>query len=103
MACAVVVAVLGLLVAAQWAPLLELDQAIVQGAHSVVLSQPWLLATARAASAIGSPLAVDLVTAVAAAAMLIGGRWRAAVLLVVARFGELACETGLHDGVGYPL
>ncbi|MFC4947494.1 phosphatase PAP2 family protein [Pseudonocardia sp. GCM10023141] len=95
--CAAVVAVLGLLVGVHWAPLLDLDQATVQGAHSAVMSQPWLLAAARAATAIGSPVAVDVVTAVAAVVLLIGRRWRATVLLVVARFGELACETGIKD------
>jgi undecaprenyl-diphosphatase len=96
-ACTAVVAVLGLFVAVHWAPLLDLDQTIVGGAHTAVLAQPWLLAAAQVVTVIGSPVAVDVVTAVAAVVLLIGRRWRATVLLVVARFGELACETGIKE------
>ena len=97
---AAVVAVLDLLVAVHWAPLLDLDQTIVATAHTAVLAQPWLLVAAQVVTAIGSPVAVDVVTAVAAVVLLIGRRWRATVLLVVARFGELACETGLKELLG---
>lgn len=102
LACAVVVAVLGLLVAVHWGPLLELDQTIVGSAHTAVLAQPWLLATAREATAIGSPVAVDVITVAAAVVLLIGRRWRATVLLVVARVGELACETGIKEVLARP-
>ncbi|WP_298795675.1 phosphatase PAP2 family protein [uncultured Pseudonocardia sp.] len=96
-ACVAVVAVLGLLVGVHWAPLLDLDQTVVGSAHTAVLAQPWLLVAAQVVTAIGSPVAVDVVTAVAAVVLLIGRRWRATVLLVVARFGELACETGIKE------
>jgi membrane-associated phospholipid phosphatase len=67
-----------------------------------VLARPWLLAAARTATTIGSPLAVDLLTAAAVVVLLLGRRWRAIVLLVVARFGELAFETGLKELLGRP-
>jgi membrane-associated phospholipid phosphatase len=58
-----------------------------------VLTQPWLLVAARTATAIGSPVVVDVVTVVVGLALLVTGFWRAAMLVVVARVGELACES----------
>jgi undecaprenyl-diphosphatase len=90
------------LVAAHWAPLLAGDRAADSAAHVDVLAQPWLLAAARATTTIGSPLVVDVVTAVVALALLITRLWRAAVLVVVARLGELASTTAVKDLLARP-
>jgi undecaprenyl-diphosphatase len=91
----VIVTVLTGLLAAHWSPLLAVDYAADLRVHPVVLGHPWLLAAARAATTIGSPLVVDLVATVAGLILLIALRWRAVVLVAVARVGELACESGL--------
>jgi hypothetical protein len=50
-----------------------------------------LLVAARTGTAIGSPRVVDVVTVVVCLALLVIRFWRAAMLVVVARVGELAC------------
>lgn len=83
------------LLAAHWSPLLAADHAADLRVHPIVLSHPWLLAAARAATTSGSPLVVDIVAIVAGLILLVTRRWRAVVLVAVARLGELACESGL--------
>ncbi len=82
------------LVAVRWPPFLTADQAADGAAHVDVLNQPWLLVAARAATTVGSPLVADLVGAIVILALLVTGFWRAAVLVIMARVGELACESG---------
>jgi membrane-associated phospholipid phosphatase len=91
--CVVAFALLTGLVASHWAPLSVGDQIADGAAHIDVLTQPWLLVAARTATAIGSPVVVDVVTVVVGLTLLVTGFWRAAMLVVVARVGELACES----------
>ena len=100
--CIVAFAVVLGLVAAHWAPLLTGDQAADNAAHVDVLAQSWLLAGARAVTTAGSSLVVNVVAAVAAIALLIIRWWRGAVLVVVARLGELASTTAVKDLLARP-
>jgi membrane-associated phospholipid phosphatase len=92
-ACVAAFAVLLGLVAAHWPTLLTGDHAADSAAHSDVLAHPWLLLAARSATTAGSPVVLNLIVLGAGLALLITGFWRGAVLLAVARVGELACET----------
>jgi membrane-associated phospholipid phosphatase len=100
--CVVVFAVVLGLVAAHWSPLLAGDQAADSAAHVDVLARPWLLAVARAVTTAGSSLVVDVVAAVVAIALLMVRLWRGAVLVVVARLGELASTTAVKDLLARP-
>jgi membrane-associated phospholipid phosphatase len=100
--CVVIVVLLAGLLAIHWSPLLVADRAADRAAHPDVLTQPWLLAGARAATTIGSPPVVDVVATLAGLVLLILRRWRAVVLVVVARLGELACESGLKALIARP-
>lgn len=95
-------AVLAALVAGHWPPLLAGDQAADNAAHSDVLINSWLLVAARTATSIGSPVVVDVVAAVVVAVTLVLGLWRVAVLVAVARVGELACESVVKVLVARP-
>lgn len=99
---ALVVVVLAVLVAARWAPLVALDHATDAGVHPDVLGSPALLDTAWTFTTIGSPVAVDAVTLVGAVGLVLARRWRAAAVVVVARVGELACETALKHLLARP-
>lgn len=100
--CVVILAVALGLVAAHWPPLLNGDRAADSAAHLEVLTQPWLLAAARATTTAGSSLVVDLVAVVAGIALLIARLWRGAVLVAVARLGELASTTAVKDLLARP-
>jgi len=79
--------VLAVLVALGWAPLDTVD------AHGVVAVHGWLIGPSRVVTTLGSPLGVDIAAAVAAVGFLLARRVRAAVVIVVARLGELGTET----------
>jgi undecaprenyl-diphosphatase len=100
--CVVIVVLLAGLLAIHWSPLLAADRAADLAAHPDVLTDPWLLAAARAATTIGSPTMVDVVATLAGLVLLALRRWRAVVLVVVARLGELACESGLKALIARP-
>jgi membrane-associated phospholipid phosphatase len=91
--CVVVFAVLTGLVASHWPVLLAGDQAADAAAHGDVLTRSWLLAAARAATAVGDPVVVDVVAAVVVVALVVLKWWRAAMVVVLARVGELICES----------
>jgi membrane-associated phospholipid phosphatase len=90
------------LVAAHWPPLLTGDQAADSAAHVDVLAQPWLLASARAATTAGDSDVVNVVASAVAIALLIIRFWRGAVLVVIARIGELASTTAVKDLLARP-
>ncbi|HEY0804220.1 MAG TPA: phosphatase PAP2 family protein, partial [Pseudonocardiaceae bacterium] len=91
----VVFLVLTALVAGHWAPLLTLDTNVDAAVHQFALSHGWVRPVALVVTDLGSPVAVDVVAAVAAIALLVARHWPAAVAVVVARFGELAVETAV--------
>jgi membrane-associated phospholipid phosphatase len=100
--CVVTFAVALGLVAAHWPPLLNGDRAADSASHLDVLAQPWLLAAARAVTTAGSAVVVDVIVVVAGIALLIARLWRGAVLVVVARLGELASTTAVKDLLARP-
>jgi undecaprenyl-diphosphatase len=100
--CVVAFAVLAGLVASHWPVLLGGDQAAERAAHNDVFAQHWLLVAAKAATAIGSPVVVDVVAAVVVVVLLVVGWWRAAVVVALARLGELVCEFAVKVLVARP-
>ncbi|HYS37292.1 MAG TPA: phosphatase PAP2 family protein [Pseudonocardiaceae bacterium] len=91
----VVFVALGLLVAGHWAPLLSLDTRLDTAVHGVVLAHGWPRSVALVVTDLGSPVAVDMVAVVAAAALLVARRVPDAVAVVVARLVELGIETAV--------
>ena len=101
--CVVVFAILAGLVASHWPVLLTGDQAAETAAHHDVLTQPWLLTAAKTATAIGSPVVVDVVAAAVVVVVLPVMRWwRGAVVVAAARVGELVCESAVKALVARP-
>jgi membrane-associated phospholipid phosphatase len=89
----VVFVLLGVLAEVPWAGLRHVDAiAPVNGyrlsSHNAAVRIPALVITD-----LGSPLTVDIVTVLAAAWLSLARRWRLAAVVVVARLGELACES----------
>ncbi|HKN96469.1 MAG TPA: phosphatase PAP2 family protein [Pseudonocardiaceae bacterium] len=89
----VVFAALWALVAVRWGPLLTLDGQVVADGHRLALDDRWLSTTSRIVTDLGSPVAVDIVAAVAAVLALIGRSIMAAVVIAGARLGELGTVT----------
>jgi undecaprenyl-diphosphatase len=85
--------VLAVLVAAHWVPLDTVDVRVDAAAHRAALADGWLRGIARIVTDAGSPVGVDVVTGIAAVAFLLARRVAGAVVLLVARFGELGTET----------
>lgn len=100
--CVVALAMLAGLVASHWPALLAGDQIAETAAHYDVLTQPWLLIAAKTATAIGSPVVVDVVAAVVMVVLLVLRWWRAAVVVAAARAGELVCESAVKVLVARP-
>lgn len=89
-------------VAWHWSPAVRWDQAVVSAGHGLMLSHPALRTVTRLVTDVGSPASVDVITGGAALGLLVAGRRRAAVYLVVIRVLELALETGIKHLVGRP-
>jgi undecaprenyl-diphosphatase len=70
--------------------------------HRLLLHDSSLRIAARVVTDVGSPLAVDIVAAVAVAAWLIARHWRVAAVVAVARLGELATESAVKAIVHRP-
>jgi membrane-associated phospholipid phosphatase len=100
--CVVTFAVLTDLVASRWPPLLAGDQAGESAAHGEVLAEHWPLVAAKAATAIGSPVVVDVVAAVVVVLLLFLRWWRLAAVVALARVGELVCESVVKMVVARP-
>jgi len=100
--CVVAFAVLTGLVASHWPVLLAGDRAVEAAAHGDVLTQHWLLVAARTATAIGNPVVVDVVAVVAVVVVLVLKWWHGAVVVALARAGELACESTVKLLVARP-
>ena len=99
---AVVFAMLAGLVASHWPVLLAGDQAAEGALHGEVLAQHWLLVAARTATALGSPVVVDVVTTVVVVMLLALRWWRTAVVVALAGVGELVCESVVKVLVARP-
>lgn len=82
-----------ILVAAHWTPLTIVDNRLVTAAYRITFEHPWLRTSSIVVSAIGSPLAVDLVAGIAVTIFLVVGRIDAVIVVVIARLGELGVES----------
>jgi membrane-associated phospholipid phosphatase len=91
--CVVVFGVLAGLVASHWSVLVAGDQAVEAAVHGEVLIQHRLLLAAWVATTIGDPVVVDVVAAVIVVVLLVLTWWRAALIVALARAGELLCES----------
>jgi len=100
--CVVAFAVLAGLVASRWPALWVGDQAVDAAAHGEVLRQHWLLVAASIATAMGNPVVVNVVAAVVVVVLLVVKRWRGAVVVALARVGELVCESVVKVLVARP-
>lgn len=87
--------VLAVLVAARWAPLVDLDASTTATTYHAALAAGWLRTGARAVTAVGSPATVDVVAAVAAVVLALTRRWSPALAVVVARLAELGIESAV--------
>lgn len=84
---------LWVLVGVRWEPLLALDIRLVTGGDRLALEHGWLRSACLVVTDLGSPVAVDIVGAVAAIVALTRRWYAAAIAIVVARLGELGTET----------
>jgi undecaprenyl-diphosphatase len=87
--------VLAVLVAARWTPLVDLDASATTAAYHAALSAGWLRAGARGVTAVGSPVTVDVVAAVAGLGLALTRRWSPALAVVAARLVELGIESAI--------
>ncbi|HJP77438.1 MAG TPA: phosphatase PAP2 family protein [Pseudonocardiaceae bacterium] len=86
---------LAVLVALRWAPLIDLDTRATTAAYRDAFSTGWLRAGARAATAVGSPITVDVITAVAALGSALARQWLPALAIAVGRLAELGIESAV--------
>src|SRR5258705_8093108 len=91
--CVVALAILAVLVAVRWHPLVNLDAHADRSAQGLVRSHTWLERVSRDATQLGDPRVVDLLTIVAATAAATRRRWDLVVLVVAVRLIELGVNT----------
>ncbi len=99
---AVALAVLTGAVAAGWAPLVAADAHVVLAAGTAMAARPGAVALSIAVTDVGSPIAVDVFTAVAVVVLLLRHRVRDAAYLLLVRVAALAVETGLKNALARP-
>lgn len=92
--------VFGVLATVPWPGLRALDTLVSTSGYHVALHHPVVRAVASVVTDLGSPLAVDVVAVVAAGCLLVARRWRQAMVVAVARLGELGCESAVRALVG---
>jgi undecaprenyl-diphosphatase len=80
-----------------WHPLTSFDRRSDSSAHSYVLDHTWLLSTAQKLTHLGDPLVVTALAVLAAGVMLLVGRRRAAVYLLLARVVAVVIGDGLKE------
>jgi undecaprenyl-diphosphatase len=85
-----------------WPPLRHLDTVAAASGHGLLGHARALRQATLIVTDLGSPLAVDVVTVVAAGVLLLAHRRRPAVAVAVARLGELATETATKAVVNRP-
>lgn len=83
----------GVLAEVPWAGLRHLDALAPTNGYRLSSRDAAVRIPALVVTDLGSPLAVDIVTVLAAAWLVLVRRWRLAAVVLVARFGELACES----------
>jgi undecaprenyl-diphosphatase len=93
---------LAVLVVLRWPPLVDRDLSTDLAVHAMVLRDRALLTTATIVTNAGSPVSVDIITALVAGWLLYRRRIGPAVYLVAARLVELVVETIAKHVVGRP-
>jgi undecaprenyl-diphosphatase len=93
---------LAALVVLRWPPLVDRDLATDVAVHAVVLRDQVLLTTAVIVTNAGSPVSVNIITALVAGGLLYRRRMGAAVYLVAARLVELGVETAAKHLISRP-
>lgn len=98
------VAFLGLavLVVLRWPPMVDRDLATDVAMHALVLREKLLLTVSIIVTNAGSPVSVNIITAVVAGGLLYRRRIASAVYLVAARLVELGVATAVKHLVGRP-
>ena len=89
LACVVAVAVLSLLVAVRWGPLIQLDVDLVRSAHDPTAAHGWLEEAAVQLTQLGDWLVLDLIGVAAMAALATRRQWGLVWLILVVRAGEI--------------
>ena len=89
LACAAVVAVLSLLIAVRWGPLIQADVDFVRSAYDATADHGWLEEGAVQTTQLGDWLVLDLIAIAAVAALATRRQWALALLIVIVRAGEL--------------
>lgn len=101
-ALAVALAILTGAVAAGWAPLEAADARVVLAGGAAMAARPGAVTVAIAVTNVGSPVAVDVFTAVAVVVLLLRRRTRDAAYVAVVRVAALGVETALKNAVARP-
>jgi membrane-associated phospholipid phosphatase len=99
---AVALAILTGAVAAGWAPLEAADARVVLAADSAMAARAGAVAVAIVVTDVGSPVAVNVFTAVAVVVLLLRHRRREAIYLVLVRLVALGVETALKNALARP-
>jgi undecaprenyl-diphosphatase len=95
-------AVLTVLVAAVWAPLMVLDNLVVQAPNSLMAAHPGLVTAVDLVTDIGDERAVQMLTGVVVVGALLARWYRAAAYVLVCWLVEYVVENGLKHLVGRP-
>jgi membrane-associated phospholipid phosphatase len=95
-------ALLTVAVGAAWPPLGAIDRVVESAVHDWALAHSGAIVVVRAITALGSPLAMDLVAGVAAVVAWVAHRRAVALAVVAVRLVELVIETGLKAAVDRP-
>ena len=99
---AVALAILTGAVAAGWAPLEATDARVVLAADTAMGARAGAVAAAIAVTDVGSPVAVDVFTAVAVVVLLLRHRLREALYVLLVRVVALGVETALKNTLARP-
>jgi membrane-associated phospholipid phosphatase len=94
-----IVVPLAVLTRVGWHPLTSLDRRSDDSAHTFVLDHSWLLSASRALTHLGDPIVVTTLAVVAAVAMAVLARWRAAAYVLLVRAIALVIGDGLKEGI----
>ncbi len=99
---AVALAILTGAVAAGWAPLEAVDARVVLAADTAMAVRAGAVAAAIAVTDVGSPVAVDVFTAVAVVVLFLRHRRREAIYVLLVRLVALGVETALKNALARP-
>ena len=99
---AVALAILTGAVAAGWAPLEAVDARVVLAADTAMAAHAGAVAATIAVTDVGSPVAVDVFTAVAVVVLLLRRRARDAAYVLLVRLVALGVETTLKNALARP-